>query len=355
MKESLKNATIRGYFNSAQALADYAEILVYLKHKLLAHSSPIIVIGASYGGMLATWFRLKYPHIAHGALASSAPILYFDDIIPQDAYYSIVSKDFREVSESCYRTIQNSWSEIDKIASKPHGLSFLSREFKSCTQLRDSNVLKDYLDSMYTYAAQYNNPPIYPVTVVCGGIDGAPNGTDILGRIVAGVTAFLPGTPCNMIYIPHDDETSQGWGWQKCSEMVMPIGRGYNTMFQPWPFSFSEHSKECRHNFGVQPRTHWITTNYGGHDIKLVLKKFASNIIFSNGLRDPYSTGGVLENISESLLAVSTTNGSHCLDMASTQPSDPQWLVTQRKTEVRIIQQWINEYYVHLNATQNKV
>ncbi|KAK7368716.1 hypothetical protein VNO80_10745 [Phaseolus coccineus] len=44
--------------------------------------------------VLASWFRLKYPHMAIGALASSTPILYFDDITPQDAYYSIVSRDF---------------------------------------------------------------------------------------------------------------------------------------------------------------------------------------------------------------------------------------------------------------------
>jgi lysosomal Pro-X carboxypeptidase len=45
--------------------------------------------------VLASWFRLKYPHVAIGALASSAPILYFDDITPQDGYFSIVTKDFR--------------------------------------------------------------------------------------------------------------------------------------------------------------------------------------------------------------------------------------------------------------------
>ena len=28
--------------------------------------------------VLASWFRLKYPHIALGAVAASAPILYFD-------------------------------------------------------------------------------------------------------------------------------------------------------------------------------------------------------------------------------------------------------------------------------------
>ena len=50
--------------------------------------------------VLASWFRLKYPHIALGALASSAPILYFDDITPQNGYYSIVTKDFKVIIKS---------------------------------------------------------------------------------------------------------------------------------------------------------------------------------------------------------------------------------------------------------------
>ncbi|KAK6926687.1 Peptidase S28 [Dillenia turbinata] len=46
--------------------------------------------------LLALWFRLKFPRIALGALASSAPILYFDDIMPETkGYYSVVTKDFR--------------------------------------------------------------------------------------------------------------------------------------------------------------------------------------------------------------------------------------------------------------------
>lgn len=39
--------------------------------------------------------RLKYPHIAIGALASSAPILEFEDIVPPETFYNIVSSDFK--------------------------------------------------------------------------------------------------------------------------------------------------------------------------------------------------------------------------------------------------------------------
>ena len=133
MKAALKNESIRGYFNSAQAIADYAAVLLHIKKNISAENSPIIVIGGSYGGskslkihfldnsqsitfscfvvnfwsssffflffrnfaVLAAWFRLKYPHIALGAIASSAPILYFDTIAPQAGYFSIVAKDFK--------------------------------------------------------------------------------------------------------------------------------------------------------------------------------------------------------------------------------------------------------------------
>ncbi|GMP88727.1 hypothetical protein CsSME_00040606 [Camellia sinensis var. sinensis] len=345
--ETMEEAmTAQGYFNSAQAIADYAEVILYLKKKLSAHNSPIIVIGGSYGGMLAAWFRLKYPHIALGALASSAPILYFDDITPQDGYYSIVTKDFKEASETCYETIKQSWSVIDEVASQKNGLSILSQRFMTCSKLNNTIGLKNYLELIYCLAAQYNSPPEYPVTVVCGGIDGASQGTDILGRIFSGVVAYTGNISCHMIEDTSNIETALGWHWQECSEMVIPLGRGSNdTMFFAKPFILSSFIEDCKSMYGVPPRPHWVTTYYGGHDINMVLKRFASNIIFSNGLRDPYSSGGVLKDISDSVVAVHTVNGSHCLDILWKSQSDPKWLTNQRKEEVKIIKGWIKKYY----------
>ncbi|KAH7542071.1 hypothetical protein FEM48_Zijuj02G0034500 [Ziziphus jujuba var. spinosa] len=348
-KEALKNPSTLGYFNSAQAIADYAAVILHVKKKLKAEKAPVIVIGGSYGGMLASWFRLKYPHIALGALASSAPILYFDDITPQNGYYSIATKDFREVSENCYQIIRKSWSEIDKVTARNNGLSTLSKKFRTCKPLKESSELKDYLDSMYSVAAQYNRPPKYPVTQVCAGIDGAPVGSNILDKIFAGVVSYRGNKSCYVNEPQNVSETSVGWRWQTCSEMVIPIGRNNQTMFPPDPFILTDYIKQCQELYGVPPRPHWVTTYYGGHDIKLILRRFGSNIIFSNGLKDPYSIGGVLENLSNSLLAIHTTNGSHCLDiLQANETTDPHWLVKQRKTEVEIIEGWIAKYYADL-------
>ncbi|KDO37776.1 hypothetical protein CISIN_1g032719mg [Citrus sinensis] len=133
--------------------------------------------------------------------------------------------------------------------------------------------------------------------------------------------------------------------------MVIPIGTDNTTMFQPTPFNLSSFIDWCGSLYGVSPQPHWVTTYYGGYDIKLILQRFASNIIFSNGLRDPYSSGGVLENISDSVVAIPTINGSHCLDiLAANQSSDPDWLVTQRETEIDIIEGWTSKYYADLKA-----
>lgn len=121
-------------------------------------------------------------------------------------------------------------------------------------------------------------------------------------------------------------------------------------MFPAAPFNLNRFIKYCKGLYGVSPRPHWVTTYYGGHDIKLVLHRFGSNIIFSNGLKDPYSSGGVLEDISKSMRAVTTVERSHCLDILYSTKTDPEWLVEQRNVEVKIIKEWMNTYYADLHA-----
>ncbi|OMO90313.1 Peptidase S28 [Corchorus olitorius] len=171
-----------------------------------------------------------------------------------------------EASETCYQTIRQSWSEIDEIASHPNGLSTLSTIFQTCKPLNSAKALKDYLVNMYAGAAQYDRPPTYPVTVVCGGIDGSKK-KDILSKISAGVFAYRANRSCYINQPTNQTETDVGWPWQTCSEMVIPIGIGNRTMFQPDPFDLAKFSKDCKDFYGVPPRPHWVTSYYGGHDL----------------------------------------------------------------------------------------
>ncbi|KAF5733298.1 lysosomal Pro-X carboxypeptidase-like [Tripterygium wilfordii] len=330
-----------GYLNSAQALADYAEILIHIKEKNNALESPIIVIGGSYGGMLASWFRLKYPHIALGALASSAPILYFDDTMRQNKITSAISQIFKEVSKTCYETIKRSWSEIDEAASTPRGLTKLSNTFQTCRELRYSSELKNFLESLYMKAAQTGQPVVKDI---CESIDKTPNedGTD-LNKIFAAVVAVSSDDHTHCYVNP---PSALALEWQRCSEIMMPKGQGRSeTLFEPAPPNQMEiMTKDCQSLYSVTPRPHWLTTYYGGHNMKLILKSFGSNIIFSNGLKDPFSHGGVLEDISTTIHAVKIEEGGHCEDIFPNDDANSQRLALVTRDEYKIIQEWITQY-----------
>ena len=64
--KSLSDPKYLGYLNSEQALADYVDLIGYLKSDPKTKNSPVIIFGGSYGGMLSAWMRMKYPHIVQG-------------------------------------------------------------------------------------------------------------------------------------------------------------------------------------------------------------------------------------------------------------------------------------------------
>ena len=58
-----------GYLSSEQALADFAVLIDHIKSTMPgASTSPVVAFGGSYGGMLAAWLRMKYPHSVIGSV-----------------------------------------------------------------------------------------------------------------------------------------------------------------------------------------------------------------------------------------------------------------------------------------------
>ncbi|XBI04175.1 hypothetical protein VPH35_132510 [Triticum aestivum] len=132
IKHRYTSADMLGYLTSTRALADFAILITSLKQNLSAVDAPVVVFGGSYGGMLASWFRLKYPHVAIGALASSAPILQFYDITPWSSFNDVVSQDFKSESLNCFSVIKAVWDVLDERGSNETGLLELSKNFRTC-------------------------------------------------------------------------------------------------------------------------------------------------------------------------------------------------------------------------------
>ncbi|EXB54615.1 Lysosomal Pro-X carboxypeptidase [Morus notabilis] len=262
-------------------------------------------------------------------------------------------------SESCYKVIKGSWKQIKDTANKPGGAKLLRKAFKLC---EDYEYIADYLENwlstayIYTSMTDYPTPsnflnplPAYPIKQMCKAIDNPTTGNDTFAKLYGAANIYYNYTGTAKCFDLDDDSDPHGlsgWGWQACTEMILPTsGNTKESIFPASEWHYSGRVSYCKNVYGVEPRRNWITTEFGGFGIERVLKRFGSNIIFFNGLRDPWSGGGVLKNISRSIVAIVAKEGAHHVDLRFSTKEDPEWLKEVRKQEINIIAGWISQYY----------
>ncbi|KAJ8256663.1 hypothetical protein COCON_G00188150 [Conger conger] len=356
-QESYSDAKHLNYLTSEQALADFAVLIKALKGTVPgARNSPVIAIGGSYGGMLSAWMRMKYPHVVVGALAASAPIWQFTDMVPCGAFHKIVTDDFRNGGKGCEESIRRSWKAIDNVTSTAEGLQWLSSEFSLCVPLKnkmEAAAFKAWLQETwvnlamvdYPYEANFLQPlPRWPIKVVCQHLTHPTAPEQQLLQDISGAAKvyynYTGDAQClNMSQTATGSLGFRGWYYQACTEMVMPMCTdGVHDMFEPQGWDFGAFSEECQALFGVKPRADWADTVYGGKNIKS-----HSNIIFSNGGLDPWSGGGVTKSLSDSLVAILIPDGAHHLDLRYNTNYDPQSVLDARALEVKYMKLWIKQ------------
>ncbi|XP_068083135.1 lysosomal Pro-X carboxypeptidase isoform X2 [Anabrus simplex] len=347
-----------GYLTSQQALADYADLIKYLTANQTEYNkSPVIAFGGSYGGMLAAWFRMKYPHIVAGSIAASAPILQFTGLTPCEAFYRIVTSDFEAASSECSNSIRKSWKAINNVTSSDGGRAWLSSAWQLCKPLQkqgDVSALKDWLIDIYTNMAMLNYPyptnflaplPAKPIKVACQFLpDSKQEEKPLLQSLFKAISVYTNYTGKTKCLDIGEDATSdlgeRGWDFQACTEMVMPMcSDGRHDMFEKKAWDFTQYSDTCYKKWKVRPQPDLAVKIYGGKDISTT-----SNIIFSNGLLDPWSSGGVLRSMSTSVRAVIIPEGAHHLDLRASNPADPTSVIEARRAYQYFISTWIKQY-----------
>lgn len=109
-------------------------------------------------------------------------------------------------------------------------------------------------------------------------------------------------------------------------------------MFWEQPFDEAASIRECQRQWGVTPRPMWPTVHYGGRRIQT-----ASNIVFSNGRLDPWSRGGVLQDVSPTVVAIVIEQAAHHLDLMFPHAGDTRYVKEARRAQRDHMHRWVEE------------
>lgn len=362
-ESSFENATI-GWLSIEQALADYAFFLKAFKKSFGAENCPVIAFGGSYGGMLAAYMRFKFPNIIQGAIAASAPIYMVAGKVSGDIFFQAVTKDFRDASPNCETKVRDAFNQLDKWATSGQtGLDRISQTFRLCKLLKNSadyDHLLRWIRNAFVIAAMMDYPyptnfigkfPAFPVKAMCEKLEsesvsasGLRSACDVYYNASGDSTCFdiyseylycADPTGCGL------GPDSKAWDYQACTEINLEANtNGVSDMFPVLPFNSTMRDEYCLKTWTVRPRRNWLDVLLWGEDISST-----SNIVFSNGNLDPWAPGGVLTNISDSLVSYLVEGGAHHLDLRASHAGDPQSVIDARNFEVANIQKWLQEFY----------
>lgn len=357
------------FLQTDQALADYATLINWFKVSQNSTSSAVIGFGGSYGGMLCSWLRIKYPSALDGCIAGSAPIVNFEDMIPAFNYDSFAQTETLDASAAggatdfCKANIRQAWNDMESLGQTESGLALISEQFKLCAPVQSLNDVYDLMGyaensfgnmamSSYPYPSTYlllggkGILPAYPMRVACDFLNtNLTTPAERLAGLRQAIGVYYNNTGdvmCINISSTVNYATEVVgylWGYLSCTTMFMPAGQnGVTDMFYNAPWNTSQQIESCNQQFpGVLTQPGWVQINYGGYGVAT----WGSNIVFSNGALDPWHGGGILTATAPAVETVLIPDVGHHIDLMFSNPKDTGAIRAARAIEVENIAKWI--------------
>ncbi|XP_033134324.1 probable serine protease EDA2 [Brassica rapa] len=286
---SLATENLR-YLSSKQALFDLAAFRQHYQARMqealnvkLNRSSdnPWFFFGVSYPGALSAWFRLKFPHLTCGSLASSAVV---------HAVYDFSAFD-QQIAESAGQECKDALQETNKLLEI--GLKVNRKAVKALFNATELHVDADFLyltADAAVMAFQYGNSDKLCVPLV----EAKENGGDLVETYSKYVRDHcmkvwgLHVRPYNRKHLRNTVITAEStyriWWFQVCTELAYFQVAPANNSVRSQQINTEYHLDLCKSLFGKGTYPDVDATNmyYGGHKIA------ATKIIFTNGSQDPW-------------------------------------------------------------------
>lgn len=339
------------FLSSRQALGDLAEFHSFATSEYqLTSDNKWVSFGGSYPGMLAGWFRVKFPHLVHAAVASSAPV---HAQVEMPEYNDRVAYAFSAASvggsPNCTAAIADGHVKIAKMMNSSDGRQKLAEMFPqvpSSTFLETREGQRAFAgEGVAGFPAQSNDPACTEeacnIEKICK-IMTAPNDTICNVHRLASVAQTQEVSMLS--FKVKDGEFANYWGWQTCNEFgfYQTCDVGSKCMYAQGLDVLADQIAFCQNDFGISPETvaanvKYTNVYYGG------LKPSATRVLWPNGEVDPWATLSILDSPAASQPTLWVEGASHHAWTHPTLPTDQKSVVDARVKIREQVKAWLAE------------
>eukprot|EP00613_Pedinella_sp_CCMP2098_P034599 CAMPEP_0171724882 /NCGR_PEP_ID=MMETSP0991-20121206/24643_1 /TAXON_ID=483369 /ORGANISM="non described non described, Strain CCMP2098" /LENGTH=504 /DNA_ID=CAMNT_0012317875 /DNA_START=26 /DNA_END=1540 /DNA_ORIENTATION=+ len=339
------------WLSSQQALGDLAGFhSQVVANYSLTETNKWVAFGGSYPGMMAGFFRLKFPHLVHAAVSSSSP---WQAKLDMQVYQDLVGDSLAVASvggsEACKNTVVDGHAAIGAMILTNEGRASLAKAFNFCdpdSALPTEAIAGEWAGSgVIEVPSQENDPSCTTPSCDIGSICATllvPVEDFALDQNVERLAAVsseqkkghcLNGWSEESIFeaeklvLMDVYSSARSWPYQTCTEFGFyqtceigsrcPFVQGYHNV--------SSSVAMCARMFGldaafVEEQIEFTNAFYGGD------APSASRILFPNGNVDPWHGLGVLAAPSSSEPVMMVDGASH---HAWTHPASDPMLIAQ--------------------------
>lgn len=362
---SVKNLV---YLSSEQALADLAYFIesVNVGYKF-SNNTKWIVFGGSYGGSLAAWMRAKYPHLVHGAVSASGPLLAQIDF---EEYYIVVINALKEYSDKCVSAIQEANGQINILLHHVVGQQQIQKKFRLCDPIDPGHTKKvdianfyETLASNFAGIVQYNKDnrqssqtANITIETVCNVLVDEKIGKSIdrlayVNDIILNATkekcldyryAKMIHELRNVTWASEQAEGGRQWMYQTCTEFgFFQTSTGQVNVFgNNFPVDFFV--QQCVDIFGPRYNMNLLKSAVTRTNILYgALNLQVTNVVFVHGSIDPWHVLGLIQSSNPQAPAIYIKGTAHCANMYPPSERDMPQLKEARLQIKGLIEQWL--------------
>lgn len=377
--------------SSHQAVADIASFLAWLyeQHEGITKT---ISFGCSYAGYLSAMARNVLPHLIHGAIASSAPMMSQPD--GHESFNTYVAEALADPkiggSPECLNAVRESFVALDRaMRGNKQERDAMFEKLHSCEASEEPRDIMWFATNAATFlqlGVQYNNrpgreDPAADVKRICGLMLSKESHVDSLAALIddsinrpdgplPSIARWMPltctedNTKCcvnndwsdyiekvagNTVMDTTNPNDSRAWFYQCCTQYGY-CSWGSCKNADTCPFSPLMNIEDewllCKDAFGPEvsppnnvPRVKWQDDYLGGYNTA------PGRVLFVNGDRDPWASISSIpeHNLNPSNPTIMIEGGSHCVDYGPSHENDTPSIKKARENIRNTINQWMGQ------------